>query len=112
MNFSEYHSILSFFKQSYGEMWRGILLHIPRNLCMAFSGISYLNSIDRRLYYLQNFIMAGVAYPFLTIQRRIECQSNKRSSMLPKMYKNSYDAAKKIIKKEGFRALYKGFTLH
>ena len=36
-NFAVYPSLLSFFKKSASEMFRGISLHIPRNVCIALS---------------------------------------------------------------------------
>lgn len=78
---------------------------------MAVSGISYLGSIDIRLFYLQVFVMHSLAYPFLVVQRRLECQSVLQG-MLPKKYRNSFDAVKQMVKQEGFRSLYKGFTVY
>jgi hypothetical protein len=36
-NFAVYQGIGDFFKKSYTEMFRGILYHIPRNICIALS---------------------------------------------------------------------------
>lgn len=36
-NFRVYASLRDFFRQSYSEMFRGILVHIPRNFCIALS---------------------------------------------------------------------------
>ena len=111
LNFWVYPSTLAFLKRSYSEMWKGIFLHIPRNAWMALSGVSYLANLDIRLFYLQSFIMHSIAYPFLVVQRRLECQS-EHIGMLPKRYKNYFDATKQMIKQEGLRSLYKGFSIY
>ena len=36
-NFSIYSSLRDFFRKSYSEMFRGVLVHIPRNFCIALS---------------------------------------------------------------------------
>ena len=36
-NFSVYQGLGDFFKKSYREIFRGILYHIPRNICIALS---------------------------------------------------------------------------
>lgn len=36
-NFRVYSNIRDFFRKSYSEMFRGILVHIPRNFCIALS---------------------------------------------------------------------------
>ena len=44
-NFAVYNSLPHFFRLSYSEMFRVILLHIPRNICIALSKSSLnLNS--------------------------------------------------------------------
>lgn len=91
------------------------MLHIPRNICLAFSGVSYLNTDDVRLFFLFStggqMLIHGIAYPFLTIQRRLECQSSL-PTLLPQKYKGFFNAFKQIVKQEGFRALYKGFIAY
>ena len=39
-NFAVYQGLGDFFKKSSREMFRGILYHIPRNICIALSKIS------------------------------------------------------------------------
>lgn len=78
---------------------------------MALSGVSFLASFDMKLFYLQAFIIHSLAYPFLVIQRRLECQS-AHLGMLPKKYRNFFDAAKQMVRQEGIRSLYKGFSVY
>lgn len=90
-------------RSSYGEMWRGISLHIPKNMLLALTGISFMNDA--------NYLMYGIpflVYPFLTIQRRIECQSQTKG-MLPVKYKGFFSGIYQIFKHEGPMSLYRGF---
>lgn len=52
-------------------------------------------------------IAAGYAsYPFDTVRRRLQMQSEKPKEQW--LYKGTFDCAGKILKKEGFNALFKG----
>lgn len=59
------------------------------------------------------FVTNLLAYPFLTIQRRLECRSNMPSSMLKNDIYNKgrfTSCLMSMIKEEGVRSLYKGFS--
>jgi len=54
-----------------------------------------------------------LAYPFLTVQRRLECRSSQAISLFPNdVYKSGKFTAclSQLIKEEGARTLWKGFT--
>ncbi|CDW89215.1 UNKNOWN [Stylonychia lemnae] len=88
-NFAIYQSIGDFFRKSYTEMFRGIILHIPRNICIAMT------------------------YPFLTVQRRLECQSNIGIALLKNNeYSGFFNAMKRIYSEEGALAFYRGYSAH
>ncbi|CAI2370784.1 unnamed protein product [Moneuplotes crassus] len=103
MNFCVYPTLFSFFKSSYGEMWRGILLHAPKNMLLALTGVSFINSSNWIMYCIPFLV-----YPFLTIQRRIECQSIKKG-MLQTKYRGFFSGMYQILKNEGPLSLYRGF---
>lgn len=42
-NFAVYQGTIDFFKKSKLEIFRGISLHIPRNLCIAMSNKYFFN---------------------------------------------------------------------
>jgi len=44
-NFATYSSLLDVFKTSYKEMGRGLLMHFPRNVCIALSGMKLTDQI-------------------------------------------------------------------
>ena len=74
---------------------------------MAFTGISFINSSHGLVYGIPILV-----YPFLTIQRRIECQSQQFKGMLPKRYKGFFSAVWHIYKHEGLKSLYGGFPAY
>jgi len=45
-NFAVYKNLRHFFRTSWSEMFRGILLHIPRNICIAMSKINSNHSLQ------------------------------------------------------------------
>merc|ERR1712139_236224 len=51
---------------------------------------------------------AGATYPFDTIRRRLQMQSEKPAE--ERIYKGTMDCFKKIAAEEGMGALYKGFV--
>lgn len=56
-----------------------------------------------------------LAYPFLTVQRRLECRSAQATSLFPNdAYKSGRFTAclSQIIKEEGARTLWRGFAAH
>jgi hypothetical protein len=53
-----------------------------------------------------------LAYPFLTIQRRLECQSKLIGLLGNKEYKGFFNAMSRIIREEGFFALYRGYSAY
>lgn len=44
-NFATYSSIFDIFKTSYRELARGMLMHFPRNICIALSGMKLTDQI-------------------------------------------------------------------
>ena len=44
-NFATYSSLWDLFKTSYRELGRGILMHLPRNGCIALSGMKLTDEI-------------------------------------------------------------------
>jgi len=46
------------------------------------------------------------SYPIDTVRRRLMMQAGRKGSDI--MYRNSWDCTKKIVAKEGFKALFKG----
>ena len=104
------------FTFSRSELVRGFLLHAPRNLLLSLSALKIQNEITYVSMYSAAFLTNFLAYPFLTIQRRLEC----RSAMPTGMFPNDSFGKGSIIKcfreamKEtgGVRNLWKGFSAH
>ena len=71
---------------------------------MALTGVSMINQNNALLV-----IIPIAVYPFLTIQRRVECQSHKSKLMLKPKYTHFFNALRTIYREEGLRAMYKGF---
>lgn len=58
------------------DMVRGIFVNIPRNFLVALSGMKIADDTMPLVnYYGMAIFSQTLAYPFLTIQRRMECAS-------------------------------------
>jgi hypothetical protein len=54
-----------------------------------------------------------MAYPFLTVQRRLECQSKLSISFLKNdEYRGFFNAMKRIYAEEGLLAFYRGYSAY
>ena len=129
-NFAVYKKAHHIFTKSGSELFRGILMHIPRNFFLALSKyFIYLNllififtaslKVQDEITYFSMYSAALVAnllsYPFLTVQRRLECRSAQSTSMFANDIYGSgrfTSCLSQMIKEEGVRALWKGFSLH
>lgn len=85
--FSTYKSSYTLLINSYGEIYNGSICHIPKNVWLAFAGFSFMSSISPMSFLLKEIIFNGLAYPFVTVMRRVEAQS-KSPGMIPKRYDN------------------------
>ncbi|TNV71969.1 hypothetical protein FGO68_gene13874 [Halteria grandinella] len=112
-NFSVYQSLAQFFTRSYSEVFRGITLHIPRNVCIALTGMKMTDQISVYSYYGQSILFQTLAYPFLTVQRRLECMSKMGYGLLRNNeYKGFFNACKRIWAEEGAVAFYRGYLAY
>jgi hypothetical protein len=57
-------------------------------------------------------VFQTLAYPFLTIQRRLECQSKLVGLLDNKEYKGFFNALNRVVREEGFFALYRGYSAY
>ena len=55
-NFSIYSGLLNFYRRSYSEIFRGILMHIPRNFFIALTGMRMHERISLTDYYLTTIL--------------------------------------------------------
>jgi len=91
-----------------GEFWQGNLANIPKNILLG--GMFDQNALTQNpgVWIFTVFGSAWAVYPFLTAQRRLECQSQV-GGMLTKRYSGVLHALRLIRQEEGFRGLYRGF---
>ena len=90
-------------------------MHIPRNFFIALTGMKLTDQLTLASYYGTAILFQTLAYPFLTIQRRLECRSNARIAMLPnEIYKKGsfINCFRTMIAEEGPLSLYRGYTFH
>lgn len=67
-NFSVYSSLADFIKQTpFKDMYRGCLVHLPRNFLIALSGLKLRDEITLANYYGQTIMSQTIAYPFMLI---------------------------------------------
>lgn len=89
-------------------MMQGGLVNIPKNMLLvgAFDQNTLSTNPGRWLAY--SVYAAIVSYPLLTIQRRLECQSD-RAGMIRPRYSGAMHAFNVIRKEEGLKGFYRGF---
>ena len=63
-------------------------------------------------YLVQNFFFHSLAYPILTAQRRLECQSTARAGMLPLRYLGVIHGLGLTYREEGLKGLYRGYIAY
>ena len=83
-SFCAYPSVKGFFTNTpLRDMVRGIFMNIPRNFLVALSGKKIADdSMPLVNYYGMALLSQTIAYPFLTVQRRMECASKSESLIL------------------------------
>jgi Mitochondrial carrier protein len=121
-NFQSYKSLWTMFMSSYKEMYKGITAHIPRSFLLSLSkritdnidlaGFNYFSSVNIYTYLLQNFAFHSLAYPILTIQRRLECQTASRAGMLPLRYLGIIHCLGLMWREEGLKGFYRGYIAY
>jgi len=63
-------------------------------------------------YLIQNLVFHSLAYPILTIQRRLECQTTARAGMLPLRYMGIVHCLGLMWREEGVKGLYRGYLAY
>lgn len=122
-NYRIHPSYLDFLrKTTFRDMVRGNLLHLPRNFLVALSGLKLTDEISYFSYYGQTFVSQSFAYPFLTVQRRLESVTATRSLYLRGLnsahdYPTTFlGILKQMIKEQGtvqgIKSLYKGYSCY
>lgn len=116
-NYKVYRSIahaLRRHKNSLGELYLGARVYLPINFIRIVSANAI--GFDSRLAILANSLCSHVlAYPFLTLQRRLEVQSRHVNTMAPFKTKSRLGSAgllamaKDVWAGEGWRGFYRGF---
>ncbi len=63
-------------------------------------------------YIAQCLMFHTAAYPLLTVQRRLECQSTTRAGMIPKRYIGVIHGVGLMWREEGFKGLFRGYVAY
>lgn len=109
-SFQSYKSAYSFGLQSGLQVFNGITVHLPRTFLLSLTGFNYFSSANFQTYFTTQMIFQTLAYPLLTIQRRLECQSPDRAGMIPMRYEGAVHGAGLMWREEGIRGLYRGYA--
>jgi hypothetical protein len=111
-HFSVYKSTKDLLGKSWRELYRGALLNIPRNFFIALTGLKLTDQLSLTSYYLTTLAFQTLAYPFLTLQKRLESRSALSGLLDNELYNRgrAINCAKTMIKQEGLLSLYKGYT--
>lgn len=77
---------------------------------LLVAGLKITDQMDLKYYYGQSILFQTLAYPFLTVQRRLECRSKINMTFIANdEYRGFFDAVRKIYSQEGVTALYRGY---
>lgn len=109
-NYLSYRNIISMITQSHNIILKGFTLWIPRSFFLAITNFNYTNSGTLLGYFASQNLLYTLAYPFLTVQRRLEVSDTTRPGMVPTRYLGPIHAFGLISREEGYRAFYKGLV--
>eukprot|EP01015_Nassula_variabilis_P018588 TRINITY_DN3047_c0_g1_i23.p1 TRINITY_DN3047_c0_g1~~TRINITY_DN3047_c0_g1_i23.p1 ORF type:complete len:189 (-),score=17.79 TRINITY_DN3047_c0_g1_i23:26-592(-) len=110
-NFCLYRSIVHYFKKHIRrpkEFFQGVSGHLPKNLLLTFGFLNLFQNRPAESFMLANLISNTLGYPFYTVMRRLQCQSNL-PGMIPVRYSGVFHGFKLILSEEGVRGLYRGY---
>ncbi|CAD8158641.1 unnamed protein product [Paramecium octaurelia] len=115
-NFYLYKNLLSAFKKHVRhkkEYFQGSTTYLYKNgfIFLAQVPIQFSQKLEQfqMLYLYLSYNL--ISYPFLTIVRRLHCQSTL-PGMIPIRYSGPFHALRLITQEEGIRGLYRGFGLY
>lgn len=113
-NFGAYKSLftLALNSRDPSQLIRGLSVHIPVNFLLAFTGYNYFTSTNIYTYLFTQLTFSSIAYPLLTVQRRLECQSVKNAGMIPMRYIGPLHALGLTLREEGLKGLYRGYLAY
>ena len=104
-----YKSLLSFMTGvGQKNILNGVIWHAPKCFALSFLDINFSSKITLYGLILKQIMINALAYPFITVWRRMECQANVQG-MIPKRYTNSWHWLGLTYYEEGFKGLYRGF---
>jgi len=83
-------------------------VHLPKNIILTAGYIHLFKDNPFLSFILATAISETLAYPFMTILRRLQCQ-DKLPGMLPERYSGVWHGFKLIMYEEGIRGLYRGY---
>jgi hypothetical protein len=112
--FYTYKSVIGAFKKhitsgGLGEFWQGNLANIPKNMILGGAFDQNTLTMNPILWFATVVGSAWMVYPFLTVQRRLECQS-ETGGMIKKRYSGVVHGLRLVKQEEGIRGLYRGFA--
>ena len=72
-NFNSYKSSFTFVTSIGMDFMNGITLHLPRSFLLSLTGFNYWSAANIYSFLATQLSIWTIAYPLLTIQRRLEC---------------------------------------
>jgi len=110
--FQTYKSAFTLATISVQDLYRGLFCHLPRNFTLALAGFNYQSNVNVLTYLLQMLCFHTLAYPLLTAQRRLECQSRIVPGMLPLRYTRLVHCLGLTMREEGLKGLMRGYSAY
>ena len=114
-NFKLYFSLLDYIKKSNKKnlktFFQGWQTNLPINIAFSISS-TIPNNNKFALIFSSYFLTSILVYPFMTLQRRLECMDLKNNFGLKLRYNNMRNGFQVVFREEGLRGFYKGFVAH
>jgi len=107
--FSTYRSLFSGLRTCRFELFNGLLASVPRNIALT-TGVLCCVGDPGSIHSIFSMGLIGgtLSYPFLTAQRRLQCQSS-HVNMIRKRYNGTFHALRLIRQEEGLKGLFRGY---
>ena len=91
-------------------------MNMPRNFFIALTGARLTDQVTLSTYYGTALLFQTCSYPFLTMQKRLECRSAQSGLLANDLYSGGRSrmltCAKSMLKEEGPASFFKGYAAH
>ena len=108
-NFNAYKSTWTMLTSSGDAFTNGWRVNVPRMFILSLSGFNFTTQANLGNFVASQLLFHSLAYPLLTVMRRLQCQSPDRAGMIPMRYEGAIHCLGLMWREEGLRGLYRGY---